>query len=93
MWTTPLNYTADDFRCVVAPTLVLNGDRDELVSVEEAAEMFHLLPHGELAVVPGADHGRAARGEVFESGALGRDTMLGNVGRHCGLEPAETELE
>ena len=37
--------------------LVLLGDRGELVSVEEAAEMFLLLPHGELAGVPGADHG------------------------------------
>lgn len=80
MWTTPLNYTADDFRRVVAPTLVLNGDRDELVSVEEAAEMFHLLPHGELAVVPGADHGAffSARVDAFQ--ALILNFLLRNGG-------------
>jgi pimeloyl-ACP methyl ester carboxylesterase len=57
MWTTPLNYTPDDFARVVAPTLVLLGDRDELVSIDEAAEMYRLLPAAELAVVPGANHG------------------------------------
>jgi pimeloyl-ACP methyl ester carboxylesterase len=60
MWITPLRYTAKHFAQVVAPTLVLLGDRDELVSVDEATEMFHLLPRGELAVVPDADHGALA---------------------------------
>jgi pimeloyl-ACP methyl ester carboxylesterase len=69
MWTTPLNYTADDFAQVIAPTLILLGDRDELVSVEEGTEMFRLLPRGELAVVPGADHGAffSAAVPVFQS--------------------------
>jgi pimeloyl-ACP methyl ester carboxylesterase len=69
MWTTPLNYTADDFAQVIAPTLILLGDRDELVSVEEATEMFRLLPRGELAVVPGADHSAffSAAVPVFQS--------------------------
>lgn len=57
MWTTPLNYTAKDFAEVVAPALVFIGDRDELVPVEEAAEMYRQLGDAELAVVPEADHG------------------------------------
>jgi pimeloyl-ACP methyl ester carboxylesterase len=57
MWVTPLNYERDDFAQVLAPTLVLAGDRDELVPVEEAAEMARLLPKAELAIIPGADHG------------------------------------
>jgi pimeloyl-ACP methyl ester carboxylesterase len=56
MWATPLNYTSDDFAKVVAPTLVLLGDRDPLIPVEEASEMYRLLPNAELAVVSGADH-------------------------------------
>jgi pimeloyl-ACP methyl ester carboxylesterase len=85
MWITPLNYTANDFAQVVAPTLVLLGDRDNLVSVEEAAEMFHLLPHGELAVVPGADHGAffSARVDVFQSLIL--DFLLRHA--HTGTGP------
>jgi len=69
MWTTPLNYTAKDFAEVVAPTLVLIGDRDELVPVEEAAEMYRQLSNAELAVVPDADHGAffSAKVATFQS--------------------------
>jgi pimeloyl-ACP methyl ester carboxylesterase len=56
MWNAQLNYTQDDFARVVAPTLMLVGDRDEFVPVEDAAGMYSLLPNAELAVVPGADH-------------------------------------
>ena len=68
MWTTPLNYTPDDFARVSAPTLVMQGDRDEMVPVEEAAEMCRLLPNAELGVIPGADHGAffSARSAVFQ---------------------------
>jgi pimeloyl-ACP methyl ester carboxylesterase len=57
MWVTPLDYAPEEFAQVVAPSLVLIGDRDELVPVEEAAAMYRLLPTAELAMVPGADHG------------------------------------
>ncbi|MEO8285253.1 MAG: alpha/beta hydrolase [Chloroflexota bacterium] len=56
MWNARLNYTPDDFIRVAAPTLVLVGDRDEFVPVEDAVAMYRLLPRAELAVVPGADH-------------------------------------
>ncbi len=52
MWATPLNYTSDDFARVKAPTLVLLGDRDAIVPIEEASEMYRLLPNAELAVLP-----------------------------------------
>ena len=38
-----------------APTLLVLGDRD-VVRVEHAAQMQHLLPDGRLAVLPAADH-------------------------------------
>jgi pimeloyl-ACP methyl ester carboxylesterase len=69
MWTTPLDYTPADFARVVAPALVLLGDRDETVSIEEAADMYRLLPRAELAIVPGATHGAffGAKAAVFQS--------------------------
>jgi len=76
MWTTPLNYTPDDFAQVVAPTLVLLGDHDELVPVEEAAEMYRLLPRGELAVVPGADHGAFFSAKVAPFQSLMLDFLV-----------------
>jgi pimeloyl-ACP methyl ester carboxylesterase len=56
MWNAPLNYTADDFARVTAPTLVLLGDRDGFVPVEDGVAMYRLLPNAELAVVPAAEH-------------------------------------
>jgi pimeloyl-ACP methyl ester carboxylesterase len=57
MWHTPLDYTPADFACITATTLVLIGDRDDFIPVEEAVEMYRLIPQAELAVVAGADHG------------------------------------
>jgi pimeloyl-ACP methyl ester carboxylesterase len=76
MWTTPLNYAPDDFARVVAPTLVLLGDRDELVSIDEAAEMYRLLPAAELAVVPGANHGAFFSEKVAAFQSLMLDFLL-----------------
>ena len=56
MWNIRFNYTAQDFARIIAPTLVLIGDRDDFTVVEEAAEMYHLLPTAELAVIPGSSH-------------------------------------
>jgi len=56
MWWTPLGYTAVDFQKIKTPTLVLLGDRDQIISVEEAVEMYRLIPEAELAIVPNANH-------------------------------------
>lgn len=72
MWATPLNYTPDDFAQVTAPTLVLLGDRDGITILEEAVEMYGLLPTAELAVIPGADHSSffSAKVASFQSAML-----------------------
>jgi pimeloyl-ACP methyl ester carboxylesterase len=56
MWCTPLNYTPDDFAGIKVPALILTGDRDETVPLEETVEMYRLIPGSELAVLPGLDH-------------------------------------
>lgn len=45
----------EDIQSIRAPTLVMIGDAD-IVRPEHAVEMFHLLPHGQLAVLPVSDH-------------------------------------
>jgi pimeloyl-ACP methyl ester carboxylesterase len=50
-----VGWTADDLRALVTPTLVLVGDRD-FIRVSDAAEAAELLPHGQLAVLPGTTH-------------------------------------
>jgi pimeloyl-ACP methyl ester carboxylesterase len=42
-------------RSIEAPTLVMIGDAD-IVRPEHAVELFRLLPHAQLAVLPGTDH-------------------------------------
>jgi len=46
---------AEQIRSIPAPTLVMIGDND-VVWPEHAVETFHLLPHAQLAVLPGTDH-------------------------------------
>lgn len=56
MWTTPMAYTVADFAKVVAPTLILVGDRDQYCTVEEGVQAYRKLPHGEFGVIPGIKH-------------------------------------
>lgn len=55
MWLTPLSYTDEDFRRISETMLIVIGDRDQLVPVEDAVAMYRLVPNCELAVVPDAD--------------------------------------
>jgi pimeloyl-ACP methyl ester carboxylesterase len=46
---------AETIRSIAAPTLVVVGDRD-VMRPEHAVETFRLLPHAQLAVLPGTEH-------------------------------------
>ena len=71
MWWSPLGYTADDFEKIKAPTLILIGDRDQLVPIEEAAEMYRFIHGSELAIVPNSDHSLPRmRAELFSQTVL-----------------------
>lgn len=48
-------WTPAQLQGIRAPSLLVLGDRD-IVRVEHAAQMQHLLPDARLAVLPGADH-------------------------------------
>lgn len=52
----PLPYTEGDLKKIIKPTLIFLGDRDQFVSIEQAIEMYRLIPDAELAIVPNADH-------------------------------------
>jgi pimeloyl-ACP methyl ester carboxylesterase len=55
-FTSPSGYSFDDLKKVVAPSLILTGDRDFFCSVEEAVVAFRRLKDGELAILPGLGH-------------------------------------
>ncbi len=90
MWNARLDYTRDDFARIVAPTLVLLGDRDGFVEVEEAVAMYRLLPNAELAVLPGSEHTDL----IFSPAkvALSQPLMLDFLLRHSdSVVPIENE--
>lgn len=78
MWWTPLNYTEDDFQKITIPALILIGDRDQIIPVEEAEKMYRLISGAELAVLPNSDHSLpATRSELFINTVL--DFLLRHV--------------
>jgi pimeloyl-ACP methyl ester carboxylesterase len=56
MWWTPLDYTIDDFKKIVEPALILLGDRDGSIELEQAVAMYHFIPDAELVILPNATH-------------------------------------
>ncbi len=78
MWMSPLDYTEEDFRRITAPTLVLIGDRDETITVEDAVALNRLIPGAELGVLPAASHLLEGRGHFYE------ELVLDFLSRHGG---------
>jgi pimeloyl-ACP methyl ester carboxylesterase len=56
-------WTDDQLRGIDVPVLVLIGDTD-FILVADAAEAAELLPHGQLAVLPGTTHMDMTRSEL-----------------------------
>jgi pimeloyl-ACP methyl ester carboxylesterase len=46
----------DDLKQITVPTLIVWGDRDQFLPVEEAVDVYRLIPNAQLAGVPNADH-------------------------------------
>ena len=63
LWYSVPDYSDAQLARIGAPSLVIVGDRDG-VSVDESLRLYRLLPRGEQAVVPHADHG-AGEKKVF----------------------------
>jgi pimeloyl-ACP methyl ester carboxylesterase len=74
LWLTVPTYGDADLARIQVPTLVVTGDRDG-ASATQASGLFHALPRGELAVIPGADHAAVER-------PLFREVVLDFLARH-----------
>ncbi|MFW9965216.1 MAG: alpha/beta fold hydrolase [Candidatus Sifarchaeia archaeon] len=57
MWTDPKAFLGERISKIQDPTLVIQGDRDEAIPLEDPVRIHRLIPNSELAIVPGADHG------------------------------------
>ena len=46
----------EDLKQITVPTLIIWGDRDQFLPVEDAVALYRLIPDLQLAVVPNTDH-------------------------------------
>jgi pimeloyl-ACP methyl ester carboxylesterase len=65
LWHSVRDYTDEQLASIATPSLVIAGDRDH-PSLDDSLRLYRLLPHGELAVVPNADHGAAEKPLFWE---------------------------
>lgn len=65
LWYSVPAYTDEQLASIAVPSLVIVGDRDN-PSLDESLRLYRLLPRGELAVVPNADHGAGERPLFWE---------------------------
>lgn len=56
LWWTPLDYSEEDFRRITAPVLILIGEEDQFIPLEEAQALAAKIPQAELALIPDAGH-------------------------------------
>ncbi len=56
MWFNPDSFPKEKIRKISTPTLIIQGDRDEAVPLDDAVQIYNMLPNGELAILPGARH-------------------------------------
>jgi len=56
MWLQPIVIEPVDLKKISIPVLVMAGDHD-FTSIEENAEIYRALPHGQLIIVPASNHG------------------------------------
>ena len=47
---------ADDYSKIEIPVLIMLGDRDKMVSLEETVATYHSLPNAQMAVMPCTSH-------------------------------------
>jgi pimeloyl-ACP methyl ester carboxylesterase len=78
MWLDYAGLAPDDVAAIEAPTLVLAGDRDELVPLDLTVSLYRALPNAELAVCPHTDHTgpEPDRAPVFAS-------LIGDFAQRC----------
>jgi len=56
IWRNPMGFTKEQLRAIEAPTLIADGDHDEVIVLAQVEEMAKLIPHAQLAVFKDASH-------------------------------------
>jgi pimeloyl-ACP methyl ester carboxylesterase len=56
IWRNPMGFTKDQLKSIQAPTIVADGDHDEIIKLEQIEEMATLIPHARLEVFKDSSH-------------------------------------
>ncbi|MEO8846835.1 MAG: alpha/beta hydrolase [Kofleriaceae bacterium] len=56
VWRNPMGFTKDQLRSIQAPTMIADGDHDEVIQMAQVEEMAQLIPHAKLQVFKDASH-------------------------------------
>jgi pimeloyl-ACP methyl ester carboxylesterase len=56
VWKSPMGFTKDQLRAITAPTVIGDGEHDEIILRAQLEEMVQLIPHAKLLVVPDTSH-------------------------------------
>ena len=56
IWRNPMGFTKAQLRGIQAPTLVADGDHDEIIKLEQVEEMARLIPNARLHVFEDTSH-------------------------------------
>jgi pimeloyl-ACP methyl ester carboxylesterase len=56
IWRNPMGFTKDQLRAIKSPTVIADGDHDEVIQLAQIEEMSKLIPHAKLEVFKDASH-------------------------------------
>jgi pimeloyl-ACP methyl ester carboxylesterase len=56
VWRSPLGFTKQQLQAITAPTLIADGDHDEIIVLDQIKEMATLIPHAKLVVFADTSH-------------------------------------
>ncbi|HTR55148.1 MAG TPA: alpha/beta hydrolase, partial [Kofleriaceae bacterium] len=56
IWRNPMGFTKDQLRGISAPTMVADGDHDEVIVMDQIVEMSKLIPNAKLQVFADTSH-------------------------------------
>lgn len=70
-WLAPVYVEKQKAAHIACPVLVVGGDRDEYIRLETFLQIYRLIPHAELAIVPSCGHvGRLENVPFFENSVI-----------------------
>ena len=56
MWVNPDEFPKNKIEEISVPSLIIQGDRDVVIEIDEAIKMFRQIPQAELCILPNAGH-------------------------------------